>query len=226
MVLSLSLPGVVQAYWLHQPIHKNCLASILNEMQENGDFLVTHAPYSLETEKLLQKRNSLVFFLIRDPRDWIISIIKHQPVTGVDIFGLPIGDRRFEDLTIDQKIHTILKGTPEYYSALEILNKFLPWRNSPVCCTLRFEALLGLRGGFSEKDQLAELRKISNALHLDLPDEILLDAYDESFGTGHTFLKGKAGTWKDHFTEDHKRLFKKELGAVLIELGYEKDDNW
>jgi Sulfotransferase domain len=38
--------------------------------------------------------------------------------------------------------------------------------------------------------------------------------------------KGVAGDWKGVFTERDREIFKQEAGELLIELGYEKDDNW
>lgn len=225
--LFLLLPHVVQAYWLHQPIPTPSFISVLDNLRYTEDFLVTHAPYSLEMETILNERNSIVFFLIRDPRDWIISVIKHPPISGVDIYGGPKGDKYFESLDMNHKIHYVIQGTPWYYSTSEVFNKFLPWMKSPNCCALRFEALLGPQGGsYSEKDQIAELRKIANALQLDISDEMLLEAFQASFGKGTIFSKGKAGTWKDYFSQEHKDHFKELLGDVLIELGYENDDNW
>ncbi len=40
------------------------------------------------------------------------------------------------------------------------------------------------------------------------------------------FRKGVAGDWQNVFTERHKEIFKKEAGALLVELGYEKDGDW
>lgn len=40
------------------------------------------------------------------------------------------------------------------------------------------------------------------------------------------FRKGEVGDWKRFFTDDVKRWFKDQAGDTLIELGYEKDDNW
>lgn len=225
--LLLTLPDSVQPYWLHQPIAKNCFVSVLDALQSKGDFFVTHAPYSVEMEHLMEKRNGIVFFLIRDPRDWVISVIRHPAISGVDIFGAPIGDHSFVSLDTDQKIDYILNGNAVYYSTREILNKFLPWIKSPVCCSLRFEALLGPKGGsYSEKEQMRELRKIAKALHLDVSDAVLLEAFEASFGTGNTFSKGKSGSWKEYFKEHHKAKFKELLGDILIDLGYEKDYNW
>lgn len=225
--LLLLLPHIVQAYWLHQPIPTHSFLSVLDQLQFTDNFLVTHAPFSLEMEAILKERNCPVFFLIRDPRDWVISVIKHPPISGVDIYGAPIGDKFFLSLDMNQKIDYVIQGTPWYYSAREVYEKFLPWMKSSVCCTLRFEALLGPQGGaYSEKEQIAELRKIATALHLDVSDEMLLETFQASFGKGTIFSKGKAGSWKDYFNEEHKEHFKQILGDILIELGYEKDNNW
>lgn len=223
----ISISTNVQAYWLQQPVDTNSFMKVLDRLDANNDFLVTHAPYSKQMEELLKERNAITFFLIRDPRDWIVSVIKHPPISGVDIFGGPIGDRHFLSLNNDQKIRYILEGTPVYYSILETYHRFLGWKNSPVCCALRFEALLGPRGGsYSVSEQIAELRKIADALYIDVDDDILLEAFDESFGVGKVFSKAKTGSWKEYFNAENKELFKQRLGTLLIELGYEKDNNW
>lgn len=220
------LPDAVQLYWLHQPILKNNVKEILSELSVNEGFLTTHAPYSLGLEKALQKRQGVIFFLIRDPRDWIISVINHPPMPGIDIYGQPFGDLSFLSLNHEEKIERVLKGTPDYYSTLEIYSMFLPWIDSPSACTLRFEALLGPQGGYSTQNQLAEFRKIAAALQMQIPDEILMDAFYESFGKGALFIKAKAGIWKEHFSDKNKVLAKKLLNGLLIKLGYEKDDQW
>ena len=42
----------------------------------------------------------------------------------------------------------------------------------------------------------------------------------------HTFRSGKTGGWKEHFTGEHKKLFKDVAGDLLVRLGYERDNNW
>jgi hypothetical protein len=42
----------------------------------------------------------------------------------------------------------------------------------------------------------------------------------------HTFRSGKTGGWKEHFTEEHKKLFNNVAGDLLIRLGYEKTNDW
>ena len=38
--------------------------------------------------------------------------------------------------------------------------------------------------------------------------------------------KGVAGDWKNHFTDRHKQLFNAHYGDILMQAGYEKDNNW
>jgi hypothetical protein len=42
----------------------------------------------------------------------------------------------------------------------------------------------------------------------------------------HTFRSGKAGGWKQYFTEEHKNLFKNVAGDLLVKLAYEKNNDW
>ena len=37
---------------------------------------------------------------------------------------------------------------------------------------------------------------------------------------------GKPGEWRDVFGDDHKQKFKQSLGDLLVQMGYETDDNW
>ncbi|MGL5080948.1 MAG: sulfotransferase domain-containing protein [Microcoleaceae cyanobacterium] len=38
--------------------------------------------------------------------------------------------------------------------------------------------------------------------------------------------KGVAGDWKNHFEEIHKQVFKQKYDSLLVQLGYEQNDNW
>lgn len=43
----------------------------------------------------------------------------------------------------------------------------------------------------------------------------------------NSFLrKGISGDWKNYFNEEAKQVFKKYAGQMLIDLNYEKDENW
>ena len=40
------------------------------------------------------------------------------------------------------------------------------------------------------------------------------------------FRKGTTGDWVNYFTEEDKKLFKSRSGDLLVDLGYESDNNW
>ena len=40
------------------------------------------------------------------------------------------------------------------------------------------------------------------------------------------YRKGVSGDWQAHFDEEHRRIFKREAGELLIRLGYEDDHAW
>jgi lipopolysaccharide transport system ATP-binding protein len=40
------------------------------------------------------------------------------------------------------------------------------------------------------------------------------------------FRKGVAGDWKNHFTPELKKLYKRSIGDFLMEFGYERDKAW
>jgi hypothetical protein len=42
----------------------------------------------------------------------------------------------------------------------------------------------------------------------------------------HHYRKGIAGDWKNHFNEEHKRVFKQNYNPLLVKLCYETDDSW
>jgi len=58
-------------------------------------------------------------------------------------------------------------------------------------------------------------KDLAGALKKDLPGKLR-----------STARKGIVGDWKNHFTKEHKNKFKQVAGGLLVELGYEKDDNW
>jgi hypothetical protein len=42
----------------------------------------------------------------------------------------------------------------------------------------------------------------------------------------HTFRSGRTGSWKELFTDEHKKLFKDVAGDLVVQLGYEKNNDW
>jgi len=79
---------------------------------------------------------------------------------------------------------------------------------------------------FTYEDLHADTERVRREMYAFLgldPDEAApLDA-KTSPGLGG---RGMVGAWRDVFTDDAKKWFKEEGGELLVELGYEKDNNW
>jgi len=64
--------------------------------------------------------------------------------------------------------------------------------------------------------------------HIPTPREQALSILVEAIqpGRSHTFRSGKTGGWREHFTDEHKTLFKDVAGDLVVRLGYEKTNDW
>lgn len=217
------MPGTTLIHWFSEPVDIGNLSQQLTLAAGRKQFLSGHAPYSISMESLLKSRQCTVFFVLRDPRDYVISLLHYVNKIPNDMF---IEDW-FYKLDTHSQIAYIITGTAWYNATAKVVADFAAWKDSPVCCTLKFEKLLGSRGGqCTDADQTAELRKIAQALHLNWPDSKLLGAFNSIYGTGATFHKGVAGSWKQYFTPELKDLFKLHCNHLLIELGYESGSDW
>jgi len=207
------------------------------------EFLITHLTYDKIYEDMLLEKDFKIIFLIRDPRDQLISRVYYtqrypsifsglqhlsfdELLSGyMGIDALP--EQNFEDLLIS---HIGYSHTPHYKAISHIVKfyeAFLPWMHVRNCYTVRFEDLVGEQGGGSLKAQLQEIINIANHTGTPLASKHLIEVAQKSFGfPSGTFREGKIGSWKTHFKPEHKEAFKKIAGQLLIDLGYEKDFNW
>jgi hypothetical protein len=199
-----------------EPWSREKLERLWNKNSQQGTFLHVHFPCTPALEAFLRERKCINFFIKRDPRDQIISRLNHYK-------NINYIDKEVERLADDDEklTYMIKKAEPEQ------LILYMDWQYSSLCCVLDFDKLMGSHGGVAtDDDALDQMRKIANALELNCTDGYLMEVYRRSFGHGWTFFKGKSGTWRDHFTEQHKALYKEKYGSLLILFGFEKDLNW
>ncbi len=178
------------------------------------DYLHSHLLYSKEREFLLRSKKTIVLFNIRDPRD--------QAVSGVYwIKKLPQIFPSFINESFEKVLTGYIKGVSIAYA------DWLAWMNYPYALTVRFEDLIGSKGGGDDARQLATVKAIAKHISVELSEERAQEIATSLFGdNAGTFRKGQIGAWKHKFTPEHKELFKQYGGELLTKLGYEKDLNW
>ena len=181
---------------------------------------------SPENVAVLCQPGRVNYFIYRDPRDMLVSQVffatdMHEE-HGMHAFynSLPdFGERLKVAITgIDRDGLKMVSVRQRYEGVFEWLDQ------AHVMC-IRFEDLINNRDStlnsmFDEVEKTGYKIPTSREKAL----EILVEAIQPK--KSHTFRSGKTGGWKEHFSEEHKKLFKEVSGDLLIRLGYEKDNNW
>ncbi|MBN8579321.1 MAG: sulfotransferase domain-containing protein [Anaerolineae bacterium] len=179
-----------------------------------------------ENASFLTSAGRVNFFIYRDPRDMLVS----QVFFATDMHeehGMHAHYNSLPDFAarLNVAITGIDKDGLKMVSVKQRYEAVFAWLEQKNTMCLRFEDLINNR----DATLLAMLDEVeSTGYKIPTPREkallILVDAIQPK--KSHTFRSGKTGGWKQHFTEEHKKLFKDVAGDLLVKLGYEKDNYW
>ena len=173
-----------------------------------------------------QRPQIITLFIYRDPRDQLISSIFY----AVNIHKKHALHEYYSSIPMDERIKTAIIGRD--VSGLEHLSNIrsqydtiLGWISDPKVLSFKFEDLVN--SPTSQIERLLDFLQ-SKGLEIKVDREMaiqnLLSAIQPE--KSPTFRKGKSGAWREHFTEDHKEIFKEVTGNLLLTLGYEENNDW
>lgn len=189
--------------------------------------------------------------LIRDPRDIVVSffyMLKDHGWRGDSTPDELLTE--FRSGTVEEMISKTITFPDEYLGMRVFFEEALEWMKDPNVFVLRFEDIVGPEGGGDRMVQEETFRALLDHLGIYSSEEEIRYILDHAFGpsvitgagyekrevefwpkyfnlmNGSTFRKGEIGAWAQHFTDDHKVLFKLVMGEALIQMGYEQDYNW
>ena len=179
-----------------------------------------------ENASFLTAAGRVNYFIYRDPRDMLVS----QVFFATDMHGehgmhdyyisLPDFGAR-----LNVAITGIEKDDLKMVSVRQRYEGVFQWLEQKNVMCIRFEDLINNRDT-TLSAMLNEVEK--TGYKIPTPREkalsVLVDAINPK--KSHTFRSGKTGGWTQHFTEDHKKLFKEVSGDLLVRLGYEKNNDW
>lgn len=204
------------------------LRRILGELERflPGDIGYGHLHAFPEVVDFLSGEDRVSYFIYRDPRDVVVSHVFYV----TDINNRHVHHDYYMKLKdFDERLKVSILGRPELDNPFpDILARFepyIPWLEQPAVLSLRYEELIqnvqeslsavfdhALKRGFIYSgDKAAALASLTAAIQ---PDR------------SPTFRSGKAGGWREHFNEEHKKLFKEVSGDLLVRLRYEQNQNW
>jgi len=165
------------------------------------------------------------YFIFRDPRDVVVSHVFYV----TDMEARHVHHEYYQSLpNFNARLKVSILGRPdtniEFSNIADRFTPYLGWLDQPSVPAIHFEDLIN--------DRAATLTRILEHLlvraPLHTPRQLILSAMETSINPtkSPTFRSGKAGEWKKHFTEEHKRIFKDVAGDLLVKLGYEKNNDW
>lgn len=179
-----------------------------------------------ENVSILCRPERVTYFIYRDPRDMLVS----QVFFAADIYeehgmhayynSLPDFGARLKAaiVGVDQAGLKMVDVRQRYEGVLQ-------WLAQTKVFSVRYEDLVN--------DQAATLGamldRVAQAGYVIPTDRtkalsVLLRAIQPT--KSRTFRSGQTGGWKEYFTDEHKRLFRKVAGDLVVRLGYERNNDW
>jgi sulfotransferase 6B1 len=208
-----------------QQIGRRWLARRLSRVP-NGCFVNAHCIYTPELAELLQEEGMSVVCILRDPRDVAVSQMHY-----LKRMRKHFAHEAFMALSSDhERLLVCIRGGDLGGRKLQSLDQryrqFLGWEQDEGAVVVKFEDLVGPRGGGSAKVQRRAVERV--AMHVGIPvNERTMRLVEENlFGVGRTFRKGQIGGWQEEFSPEHERAVKEVAGPLLVELGYEAGPHW
>jgi hypothetical protein len=181
---------------------------------------------SPENVAVLCQPDRVNYFMYRDPRDMLVSQVffatdmheehgMHEYYNSLSDFG----ERLKVAITGVDRDGLYMVSVKQRYEGV------FQWLDQKHVMCIRFEDLINNRD-VTLNAMLDEVKK--TGYKIPTPREkslsILVDAIQPN--KSHTFRSGKTGGWREHFTEEHKKLFKDVAGDLLVQLGYEQNNEW
>jgi hypothetical protein len=179
-----------------------------------------------ENVAFLCRPDRVNYFIYRDPRDMLVS----QVYFATDMYE-------------DHGMHAYYKSLPGFSERLKVAitglersdlkmvsvreryEGVLAWRKIPHVLCLRYEDLIERQAATLET-MLEQIEKAGYTLPTSRGRAVLVLSESVRPRQSRTFRVGRPGGWREHFTAEHKHLFREVAGDLLVELGYEQTNDW
>jgi hypothetical protein len=201
---------------------------VLSELKNipNGVIGWGYLEATKENASFLASSGRVNYFIYRDPRDMLVS----QVFFATDMYE-------------EHGMHEYYKSLPDFSARLKVAitgidqdglrmvsvrqryEGVFQWLEQKNVMCIRFEDLINNRD-VTLNAMLDEVEKTGYKIPTPREEamKILVDAIQPK--KSHTFRSGKTGGWREHFADEHKKLFKEVAGDLLVKLRYENTNDW
>lgn len=206
-------PVSISSNWLEKKISK----------VNTFDYFSGHVNFTDRFYNILNKNNIRTIHIIRDPRSVLLSHVKYfSEKKDYYLYNVLKGKTLEEKINITLKGGYFLNNTIHLESFYESLKKVDGWFNKNNVYIVRFEDLVGSKGGGDDKIQKRVINDILNFLELSnkFSAKDIDHISSELFGNTHTFRTGKIDSWKSELTIDLIEIIESELSYFLKKWKY------
>jgi Sulfotransferase domain len=201
-------------------IGRRWLARRLSKIPDGG-FVNAHCIYTPELADLFRQEGMKTVCILRDPRDVAVSQMHYlkqleNHFAHEEFMALPSDSER-----LLVSIRGAELGGRKLQSLDERYRQFLRWKRDGGAAVVKFEDLVGTKGGGSAEAQRLAVAGVARHLGVEVEEATMGVIEEELFGVGRTFRRGRIGGWREEFSEEHERAVEEVLGSLLVEMGYE-----
>lgn len=187
----------------------------------NGSVSTCHIPFSKKAHQVFRKRRLSHIAIVRHPADVALSHA-HYINLSPDHFAYGY----YKDLSDEERVRTSILGVPKI--GLESLSSrytsILKWEDEGDALILKFENLVGPKGGGSLQKQIDALDRLAKYCQIRVSSNVLAESANGIFGGTHTFEKGRGGQiggWRQDMSLSNKEVLRAELGKITKRLDYD-----
>ncbi len=205
------------------------ISEIVKDLRQlfHGDIAYGHLHALPEITDKLTSPLFATMFILRDPRDIVVSHVHY--VTEMEPKHVHHDYYANTLKTFEDRLKTSILGRPDAANPFpDIAGRFAPftgWINNPNVFTIKYEDLLGNREQtIGQMVEFATVRGFPICVAKDEAVQLLMTHINPQ--KSPTFRSGKTGGWRASFTPEITRLFKETGGNLLIQLGYETNNDW
>jgi hypothetical protein len=196
----------------------------LSQLKPN-QFGLGHLHFTEEYKNLLSKYKMKHIFIYRDPRDVLVSLAHFIPSK----WNKHPLHHSFKSLSVKQRLLTLIRGIPgQFPHFYDYFSPYYGWLKEEDLLKVRFEELIGV----SQQNRRQTTYRIASYLWKDLQPPIplnqiaLLMEKGIDSKTSRTYRKGQVGEWRKEFDPEVKAAFKKVMGSLIVDTGYEANNQW
>lgn len=188
-------------------------------------YMTGHLAYDRDLAAALESSDARLVLFIRDPRAVVVSMARYFRTNPRHNLHATV-QRRFPD---DEELRTaVIEGFEADDHARRCvpmrqrLELFAPWLEEPGALVLRFEDLVGPRGGGSEAAQADAVARLAAHVGADLDADAVRHVAQRAFDPrSATFREGRIDGWRAHLTTSQLSRLEDECGEAARLLGYD-----